>query len=87
MALIIVGIVLMVIGYRGANPGNLVHYGGFFATGFKGFLMSFQMVIFAFVGIEMIGMTAAETQNPRKVIPRAINDIPVRILLFYVGAL
>lgn len=49
--------------------------------------MSFQMVIFAFVGIEMIGMTAAETQNPRKVIPRAINDIPVRILLFYVGAL
>lgn len=87
VALIIVGIVLMVIGYRGANPGNLVHYGGFFATGFKGFLMSFQMVIFAFVGIEMIGMTAAETQNPRKVIPRAINDIPVRILLFYVGAL
>lgn len=45
------------------------------------------MVVFAFVGIELVGLTAGETENPQKVIPKAINQIPVRILLFYVGAL
>ena len=45
------------------------------------------MVVFAFVGIEMVGMTAAEAENPRHVIPRAINAIPFQILLFYVAAL
>jgi len=44
-------------------------------------------VVFSFIGIEMVGMTAAETQNPDWVLPRAINDIPLRIILFYVGAL
>lgn len=37
--------------------------------------------------MEFIGMTAAETVNPKKSLPKAINQIPVRILLFYVGAL
>ena len=45
------------------------------------------MVVFSFVGIEMVGLTASETKNPHKVIPEAINEIPMRILLFYVGAL
>ena len=49
--------------------------------------MSLQMVVFSFVGIEMVGLTASETKNPHKVIPEAINEIPMRILLFYVGAL
>ena len=49
--------------------------------------MAFQMVVFAFVGMELIGVTAAETADPKKNIPSAINKIPLRILLFYVGAL
>ena len=44
-------------------------------------------VMFAFTSMEFIGMTAAETVNPKKSLPKAINQIPVRILLFYVGAL
>ena len=40
--------------------------------------------MFAFGGTEVIGITAGEAQNPRKVIPQAINSVPVRILLFYV---
>ena len=49
--------------------------------------MSFQMALFSFVGIEMIGVTAGETKNPEKTIPKAIDAVPIRILIFYVGAL
>ena len=49
--------------------------------------MSFQMVVFSFTGIEILGITAGETRNPHKTIPKAINSVPIRILLFYVGAL
>ncbi|MCQ2569793.1 MAG: amino acid permease [Limosilactobacillus sp.] len=90
-ALILVGVFLILIGYHAPHGTvsvmNLVNHGGFFPTGWHGFMRSFQMVVFAFAGVEMIGMTAAETQDPKKVIPRAINGIPVRILLFYFGAL
>lgn len=58
-----------------------------FPNGMHGFILSFQMVVFAFVGIELVGLTAGETENPEKVIPKAINNIPVRVLLFYIGAL
>jgi L-asparagine transporter-like permease len=50
-------------------------------------LAAFQMVFFAFLGIEFVGMTAAETKDPLKTIPKSINSIIYRILIFYVGAL
>ena len=83
--LVVVGILMMILQFKTtdgyvASPMNLVRYHGFFATGLGGFARSFQMVVFAFVGIEMVGVTAAEAENPRKVIPRAINGIPIRIL-------
>ncbi len=88
--LILVGIVMIMMHYQTnageASLANLVHY-GLLAHGIRGLLLSFQMVVFSFVGIEMIGMTAAETKNPRKEIPKCINDVPIRILLFYVGSL
>ncbi|MFC6323906.1 amino acid permease [Companilactobacillus baiquanensis] len=70
-----------------ASFSNLVTQGGFFPTGFKGFVMSFQMVIFAFVGIEMVGITAGETSDPEINLPKAINSLPIRIGLFYVGSM
>ncbi len=90
--LIAVGVILVLLHFHSASgylatPVNLVNDGGFFATGTKGFMLSFQMVVFAFVGIEMVGVTAAEAENPKVVIPKAINGIPVRIMLFYIGAL
>ncbi len=91
VALIIVGIVLIICHYSVAGHSvtltNLVNHGGFFPTGFSGFLMSFQMVAFAFVGIEMVGLTAGETKDPNKEIPKAINTLPVRIGLFYIGSM
>lgn len=66
---------------------NLVSYGGFFPNGIKGFIMSFQMVLFGFAGIEMLGLTAGETQNEAKNLKRAINSLPARLMLFYVAAI
>ncbi len=44
-------------------------------------------LMFSFGGIELIGMAAAEAENPEKTIPKAINQVVFRILVFYVGAL
>ncbi|URN95455.1 MAG: amino acid permease [Candidatus Pristimantibacillus lignocellulolyticus] len=91
IGLIVVGIILIIVGFN-TNYGpvslmNLTQYGGMFPNGMTGFLLSLQLVVFSFVGIELVGVTAAETENPQKNIPSAINKIPIRILLFYVGAI
>lgn len=91
IALILTGAVLLLfhakVAGRNVSLINLVNYGGFFPTGISGFLMSFQMVVFAFVGVEIVGLTAGETANPEKDIPKAINTLPVRIGLFYIGSM
>ncbi|AIQ55444.1 amino acid permease [Paenibacillus sp. FSL R7-0331] len=91
LALIGLGIVLLVMGFK-TDAGtvtvrNLWQHGGVFPNGITGFLFSFQMVVFAYVGVELVGVSAAETADPEKNIPSAINKIPLRILFFYVGAL
>ncbi|MES5261885.1 amino acid permease [Priestia megaterium] len=91
LALIIIGVILLVMGFKtdagSVTVQNLWNHGGLFPNGVSGFLLSFQMVIFAYVGVELVGVSAAETSNPQKNIPSAINKIPLRILFFYVGAL
>ncbi|KPL58236.1 amino acid permease [Rossellomorea vietnamensis] len=91
LALIGVGAVLLVMGFKtdagAVTVTNLWEHGGLFPNGMSGFLLSFQMVIFAYVGVELVAVSAAETSDPKKNIPSAINKIPLRILFFYVGAL
>lgn len=92
VALIVVGLVMIFQRFTGptgatASFANLWNDGGFFPTGPMGFVAGFQIAVFAFVGIELVGTTAAETKDPTKTLPRAINAIPIRILLFYVGSL
>ncbi|MFM9280784.1 amino acid permease [Paenibacillus jiagnxiensis] len=91
LALIAIGIILLVLGFK-TDTGevalkNIWGHGGIFPNGISGFLLSFQMVVFAYVGVEVVGVSAAETSNPEKNIPSAINKIPLRILFFYIGAL
>ncbi|WNL44091.1 amino acid permease [Dyella sp. BiH032] len=95
----VVTIVLMIVGggamivFGLGNGGiatgisNLWTHGGFMPNGFKGVLMALQMVMFAYLGVEMIGLTAGEADKPEKSIPDAINSVFWRILIFYVGAL
>lgn len=66
---------------------NIWNDGGFFAKGGSGFIAGFQIAVFAFVGVELVGTTAAEAKDPYKTLPKAINAIPVRIILFYVLSL
>nr|WP_321315663.1 amino acid permease [uncultured Ligilactobacillus sp.] len=91
IALIVVGAILVVIhahiGNSVASLSNLTSHHGFFPTGLSGFIESFQMVAFAFAGIEMVGLTAGETKDPINDIPKSINSLPVRIGLFYVGSM
>ena len=66
---------------------NLWAHGGFFPNGFEGLFYMLAFLMFAFGGIELIGMAAAEAKDPEKTIPKAINQVVFRILLFYIGSL
>lgn len=91
LGLIIIGIFMIIKGFSTdvgvSSFTNLWSHGGWLPNGISGFILSFQMVVFAFTGIELVGLTAGETENPEVVIPKAINNIPIRIIIFYVGAL
>ena len=56
---------------------------GIFTQGVTGFLGSFQIALFAFVGAELVGTAVAETKHPERTLPKAINAVPFRIALFY----
>jgi len=92
VGLIVVGIVLVATDFvspRGdrAAVANLWNDGGFFATGFMGVVSGFQIAFFAFVGVELVGTAAAETADPHRTLPRAINAVPMRVAIFYIAAL
>ena len=90
IAMILAGFGIMLFGIGSVSGGgissvsNLWAYGGFMPNGIGGLVASLAVVMFAFGGIEIIGITAGEARNPERVIPRAINAVPLRILLFYV---
>ena len=90
VAMILAGLGIMVFGFsqvgsgQAVGVGNLFEHGGFMPNGVAGLIASFAVVMFAFGGIEIIGVTAGEAKDPQRVIPKAINAVPLRILLFYV---
>ncbi|WP_299998386.1 phenylalanine transporter [uncultured Cedecea sp.] len=83
------GIWLLTSGQGGERTGvaNLWQYGGFFATGWQGLILSLAVIMFSFGGLELIGITAAEARSPETTIPKAVNQVVYRILLFYIGSL
>ncbi|PRX39594.1 AAT family amino acid transporter/D-serine/D-alanine/glycine transporter [Planifilum fimeticola] len=91
IALIVIGLVIMFTGWGNGGQivgfSNLWTHGGFVPHGVTGILLSLQMVMFSFLGMELIGVTAGEAKDPEITLPRAINATIWRILLFYIGAL
>lgn len=89
LSMIVFGIYLLLTADANSSTSlsNLWHYGGFFPNGFEGLFYMLAFLMFAFGGIELIGMAAAEADNPEKTIPKAINQVVFRILIFYVGSL
>jgi L-asparagine transporter-like permease len=66
---------------------NLWAHGGYFPHGLWGMITALVVVMFAFGGVELIVITAGEVDNPRRTVPKAINQVVYRILIFYVGAI
>ena len=91
VAMIAFGSYLLTTGSGGtqSNLHNLWALGGFFPNGVMGLVMAMAMamIIFAFGGIELVGIAAAETDNPQKTLPKAVNQIVYRVLLFYILSL
>ncbi|KAK4158484.1 glycoside hydrolase [Chaetomidium leptoderma] len=86
---ILLGIVINIGGFPddGYIGGRYWHDPGAFNNGFKGLCAVFVTAAFAFTGTELVGLAAAETQNPRRSLPTAIKQVFWRITLFYVASL
>lgn len=89
VGMILLGGYLLFSGKGGeqASISNLWSHGGFFPNGISGMVMALAIIMFSFGGLELVGITAAEADDPKRVIPRAINQVVYRILIFYIGAL
>ncbi|CAM5236180.1 amino acid permease [Streptomyces hirsutus] len=91
IGMIVIGLGVLTFGFSAAGDtaavSNLWAFDGFFPKGIGSSLMTLQGVMFAYLAIEIVGVTAGESKNPEKTLPKAINTLPWRIALFYVGAL
>ncbi|WP_353486016.1 amino acid permease [Apilactobacillus xinyiensis] len=89
IAMILVGLVLIVFGLNGIGPTGIsnIWSHGFFTGGVKGFFFALAIVIASYQGIELIGVTAGEAENPKHTLVEAIQSTIGRILIFYIGAI
>ncbi|TDD27469.1 amino acid permease [Actinomadura sp. KC06] len=89
--MIMVGMGVLIFGFSDAGEtaaaSNLWDHGGVFPEGYSATIMTLQMVMFAYLGVELVGVTASEAKDPERNIPRAINALPLRFALFYLGSL
>lgn len=74
------------VGDNVAGISTITDHGGLFPRGLAPMLTIALGVVFAFGGTEMIGVAAGESDDPRAVVPRAVNSIMWRIILFYAGS-
>ncbi|QPP05698.1 amino acid permease [Streptomyces bathyalis] len=91
IGMIVIGLGVLTLGFSEvgdtASAANLYAHDGFFPNGIGSSLMTLQGVMFAYLAVELVGVTAGESENPEKTLPKAINTLPWRIIFFYVGAL
>ncbi|QZX95125.1 aromatic amino acid transporter AroP [Pantoea alfalfae] len=89
IGMILFGGWLLFSGHAGpqATVRNLWEQGGFFPHGIGGLVAVMAIIMFSFGGLELVGITAAEADNPEVSIPKATNQVLWRILIFYIGSL
>ncbi|MBM7617001.1 AAT family amino acid transporter [Weissella uvarum] len=82
------GVILLGVGNQWHPVGfsNLWSH-GFFTGGVTGFIFALALVLTSYQGIELIGVTAGEAQDPQNTLVKAIHSTVYRILIFYVGAI
>jgi L-asparagine transporter-like permease len=80
----------MICGVHQDHPiglANYVNYGGFMPHGFAGVWLALAVVIFSFIGAEVVAVTAGEAKDPEKSVPRAMKTLLARLAIFYIGAI
>lgn len=93
IGMVVLGLIIIIFGMRSSAETvppsftNLWTQGGFFPKGVHGAFLGLVVVMFSFGGIELIGIAAGEASDPKRSIPKAINQVIWRILLFYVLSL
>ncbi|MDU2064307.1 MAG: amino acid permease [Sporomusaceae bacterium] len=91
VVMLVIGFGMIFFGFGNAGQAigisNLFDNGGFFPGGLEGFLFALCLVTAAYQGVELVGITAGEAENPQKTLRSAIKNIIWRILIFYVGAI
>ncbi|MGW8380003.1 amino acid permease [Streptomyces sp. ODS28] len=91
IGMIVIGLGVLTLGFSQAGDtaavSNLWAHEGFFPSGIGSSLMTLQGVMFAYIAVELVGITAGESKDPEKTLPKAINTLPWRIIIFYVGSL
>lgn len=91
VVMLVVGAMIILFGFgnNGVPLGfsNLWSHGGFFPNGFGGMISAMCVVAAAFQGVELVGITAGEAQNPKETLRKATKNIVWRILIFYIGAI
>lgn len=90
VAFLVVGICFVAFGTpvagHAAGFSIISDNGGMFPNGVLPALVVIQGVIFAYGAIELVGTAAGETENPERIMPKAINAVVIRIAVFYVGS-
>ena len=87
---ILLGILLITVGLPGAEATGTAHltaHGGFLPNGINGLSLAIVFVLFSYVGVEVVSVTAAESENPARDIPRAARRMVTRLALFYIVAI
>lgn len=91
VVMLVIGALLIFFGIgNGGDPigfSNLWSHGGFFPNGITGMLGALCIVTASFQGVELVGITAGEAQNPKHTLRKATKSIVWRILIFYIGAI
>lgn len=89
-AFLVLGLVVLFGWYPGVGaPGtmNLIGEGGFMPSGFDAIMLGITVVIFSFMGTEIVAIAAGESENPVKSVRTATNSVIWRILIFYIGSI
>ncbi|WP_220449107.1 amino acid permease [Nonomuraea mesophila] len=87
---ILLGVLLITLGLPGAEAtgvSNLTAHDGFLPNGMSGLFLAMVFVLFSYIGTEIVSVTAAESENPVRDIPRAARRMVTRLALFYVLAI
>lgn len=88
VAIIVGGLAIWALGIGGPNVAvsNLWAHGGFMPNGWAGLAGSLAITLFAFGGTEAIGFAAADSEDVKTGTIKAVNTVPIRIALFYIGS-